>query len=187
MEFEKEECINASQVLEETKKAIKEKDALKLKELSNRTIHSSCFYQDAGSITTAVLVYALSKLIERQDYIKIKNWDKFVRNLNSVFNSAISALKKNKPEEYSYYMQQARKTIESISNLKPYIQEVLRKASINKASKLYEHGLSSEQTSRLLGITQWELAEYIGQRNIPIPKEIIPIKKRAQMAMEFLS
>lgn len=187
MEFQKEECINAALVLEETKKAIKELDAIKLKELSNRTIHSSCFYQDAGSITTAVLIYALSKLIERRDNEKIKNWEKFVKALNSNFDEAISALNRNNPEEYADYMEQARKTFESISNLKPYIKEVLRKSAINKASKIYEHGLSLEQTARLLGISLWELAEYVGQRDIVTPKEIISIKKRAEMALEFLS
>ena len=189
MELEKEECENAASVLEETKEAIKQNDALKLKELSNRTIHSSCFYQDAGSITASVIIYTLSKLIERQDHLKIKNWDKLIKKLNSILDLAIPALQKGNSEEYAKHMLQARKALEAITpNLKSYIEEVLRKASINKASKLYEHGLSLSQTSQLLGVTQWELAEYIGQREIAEKHaETISIKERAKIALEFLT
>ncbi len=189
MELEKEECENATFVLEQTKEAIKINDALKLKELSNRTLHSSCFYQDAGSITASIIIYTLSKLIERQDNLKIKNWDKLIKRLNAILDLAILALQKNSSEAYAKYMLQARKTLEAMTpNLKLYIEEVLRKASINKASKLYEHGLSLSQTSQLLGITQWELAEYIGQRNITEKHaETLPIKERAKIALDFLS
>ena len=188
MQFEKKECENTIQVLKETIQALENKDAIKLKELSNRTIHSSCSYQDAGSIATAVLIYALSKLIERQDYKKIKNWEEISKKLISFLDLTIQTLEKNNQEAYSKYMQQARKVLESIIKLKPYISEVLKKAAINKAGKIYEHGLSLEQTSKLLGITQWELAEYIGQKLPDIEQtQTIPVKQRAQMALEFLS
>jgi hypothetical protein len=188
MKLEKKECENAAYVLQETKKALEEKDPIKLRELSNRTTHSSCFYQDPGSITTAVLIYALSKLIERKDYKKIKSWTILTKKLFSIFDLAIQALKNNNSILYAKYMQQARKTLESASiNLKPYIQNVLRKSSINKANKMHEHGISMEQTASLLGITRWELAEYIGQnRNHDIQLDkTISTKKRAEMALRF--
>jgi hypothetical protein len=190
MKMEKKECANAVFVLKETKRALTEQNPIKLKMLSNRTTHSSCFYQDPGSITTGVLIYTLSKLIERGDHKKIKTWDLLVRKINSTFDLAILALEKNNSEAYARHMQQARKTLESASiNLKPYIKSVIRKSSVNKANKLYEHGISLEQTASLLGITRWELSEYIGQkRNPDIPLEkTISTKKRAQMALEFFS
>jgi CRISPR/Cas system-associated protein Cas7 (RAMP superfamily) len=44
-----------------------------------------------------------------------------------------------------------------------------------------------EQTSKLLGITQWELSDYIGQSPISEAKEsqTVDIKKRAKLALEF--
>lgn len=188
MELTKEECANASIVLQETKKALLEKDILKLKQLSNQTLHSSCSYQNPGSITTAVLIYALSKIIERGDYAKVKSWDDFAKKFNETLDSAIESLNKNDHSSYERQMQKARVLFESISGLKRYIQEVFRKAAINKASKIYEHGISLEQTSQLLGITQWELSEYIGHRIEDTPLNItIDVKKRAKMALEFFS
>jgi hypothetical protein len=189
MKFQKEECQNAVFVLEQAKQALLVNNFVKLKDLSNQTIHSSCFYQDAGSITTGVLIYTLSKLLERQDHKRIKFWNQSVKKIISYFELAISALKNNNIIIYQKHMLQARKTLESISgNLKPYIQQVLKKAAINKAGKLHEHGISIEQTSRLLGISQWEVAEYTGQKqNDIVQTQTISVKQRAKMAMEFFS
>jgi len=188
MPLKKEECDNAINVLEQTIKALREKDPIKLRELSDRTIHSASTEQNPGSITSAVIIYTLSKLIERRDYSKIKNWDKFVTKFNSLIKLAIDALKKQNLKAYEKHLQKARKSLESISvNLKQYIREIIQKASINKSSKLYEHGISLGQTAKLLGVTEWEIAEYSGQRGIAdnSQNESIAVEKRAKIALEF--
>ena len=73
-------------------------------------------------------------------------------------------------------------------HLKQYIQDVFKKAAINKGSKIYEHGLSLEHTAKLLGTSQWELSEYIGQKHFDVQQvQTIDIKERAKMALEFFS
>jgi len=182
-----EESLHTIQVLESTEESLRNEDSVSLKNLSNQTIHSACAIQDPGSLTIAVLVYSLSKIVERKESIKIKNWDEFVRRINSFFDLAIKALKDNRNDKYESYLIMARNSLTSISvNLKPYIQEVLRKASINKASKLYEHGISLGKTALLLGVSQWELADYTGQREQE-DSDTMDTKKRAKMALEFFS
>jgi len=188
MQIEKKECIHISQVLENAKSALNKKDALKLKDLSNETVHSSCSYQETGSVTIAVMLYALSKIIERDDFKKIRSWDLFVKKFNSLLNLSITALKQNNQDKYRKYIELARKALESHSiSLKPYIQEVLKKASINKGFKIHAHGISLEQTSKLLGISQWELSEYIGQTSHEKHTPTINTKTRAKAALEFFS
>jgi hypothetical protein len=185
-----EETVHIIEVLENAKEALKKENVLKLNELSNQTIHSASTFQDTGSITIAVLIYTLSKLVERKYYLKIRNWNVLIKKINADFTLAVTALKENNEGKYEKYMEMARKTISTTSlNFKPYIQEVLRKASINKASKIYEHGISMGQTAKILGVTQWELSEYAGQTKIAdTPQNItFDIKKRAKMALEFFS
>jgi hypothetical protein len=187
---DKEELNHYIDVLEETKEALSNKDAPLLKDLSNNTIHSASSQQDSASITIAVIVYALSKLVEREDYQKIKDWNKFVKKFNSYFSLAIKALKQENYEAYQEHVQRARKTLESHSvTFRVYIDDVLKKASINKGSKIYEHGVSLEQTAKLLGVTQWELSDYIGQKTSADVRQAqtIDVKTRAKMAMEFFS
>ena len=90
---------------------------------------------------------------------------------------------------YEKELVRARESLSGMSvNLKIYVQEVLRKASINKGAKLYEHGLSLGKTSELLGITKWELAEYTSQKQTQeINYQTINIKTRAKMALDFFS
>ncbi len=185
-----EEVEHLVEVIKGTEIALLRKDAVKLKDLSNQTVHQAASHQDEGCITLAVLIYALSKLIERKDYERIKNWDKFVKKISAFLDLAITTLKEGNESKYKVYLEMSRKTLTSISvNLKPYIQEVLRKAAINKASKIYEHGVSMEATAKMLGITQWELSEYAGQKQTSDNpyNETIDVKKRAQTALEFFS
>ena len=73
--------------------------------------------------------------------------------------------------------------------IKPFIQEVLRKAAINKAGKVYEHGISQGQTAAMLGITQWELASYLGETKSTDPSSLPTrnVKERAKLALSFFS
>ncbi len=185
-----EEVDHVIHVLEETKQALIAHDAGKLHQLSDQTIHCASSEQDASSIMIAVLVYSLSKIIERKDLHKIKNYDLVIKKFIGFLDLALLALREGNQEAYEGHLQRARIALTSTSlNIKPYIQEVLRKASINKASKIYEHGISMGRTSTLLGITQWELSEYAGQKE-GLEKNYAPtqdVRKRAQMAMEFFT
>ena len=190
MNLQKEECIHISQVLEQVKEALKNLDSIKLKSLSNQTIHDACSDQDSASTTIAVMLYALSKLIERRDYKNIKSWNTLIKKFNSVLDLTILALNQNRMELYLQYVQEARQVLTSQSvTIKPYIQEILKKASINKGGKIHEHGVSLEQTSKILGISQWELSDYIGQTSGKdiFPTETINTKTRAKRALEFFS
>jgi|SRR3989339_613634 len=184
-----QEVLHTIQVLEDTKRGLLEGDSLKLKELSNETLHSACGIQDSASLTIAVLVYALSKIIERKDGVKVRDWDLFVKKFNSFLDLAVKALKENKMDRMEDYIMMARKSLTGLGSIKHYVQEVLKKASINKASKIYEHGISLGHTADLLGLTQWELAEYTSQSNAAENEQniTIDVKKRAKMALEFFS
>ena len=58
---------------------------------------------------------------------------------------------------------------------------------INKASRIYEHGISMQRTAELLGISEWELSEYAGRTGISDVNLSITmdIKTRIEKAMEL--
>jgi len=150
-------------ILEDTKKAIQKRDAIKLKELSDQTLHAASTSQDAESIAVAVIVYSLSKIIER----KCPGEDIFCRKVTVGLEDSITSLKKNDEDRFRKSMSSLRVIIGKLAkNVKQNIQDVFRKASINKASKLYEHGISMEKTAGLLGVTMFELANYAGQKEV---------------------
>jgi hypothetical protein len=160
-----QERENILRILQETKEALKNKDSFKLKELSNQTIHTASITQDQDNIAVAVLVYSLSKLVERREFQSTEEWKKFYNSISSQIDMGIEALRKKDDAKLRTLIELSRAKLEKLSgNLKPYIQDVFRKAQINKASKIYEHGISMEQTAKLLGITLFDLASYAGQK-----------------------
>ena len=160
-----QEKENVLRILEEAKIALKEEDSFKLKQLSDQTIHTASMTQDSDNITVAVVVYSLSKITERKKYQEFKGWNNFYKAIISYLDNSINALKKNQDKKLQESLALITNAVSSLSgNFKIYIQDVFRKAQINKASKIYEHGISMEKTANLLGITLFELASYSGQK-----------------------
>lgn len=177
-------------VLRETQASLKREDYVKIKNLSNEIVHTSSIEQDPDIISIAVIIYALSKLIEREKFKEYRSWPKFYRNYLSGLNGLIKALDRNDINKFRKEIEFIRNSIQNLSgHLKDYISEVFRKAEINKASRIYEHGISMEKTAKILGVSVWELAEYaggtgIGDVNLGIT---MPIKQRVKLAEEIFS
>ena len=157
----KKDILSVLAELAEILKFKEECDIAKIKELSNHIVHNASVFQDEDSISVAVLIYSLSKLIER----KQKNLD--YEKILGMINSCISDLNNNEDEQF-------RKSIKNIFNfirtidekLKLYIAEVINQAQIKKGCKLCEHGISIARASEVLGISQWELSHYIGKTTL---------------------
>jgi len=161
------EVENILNILKETRKAIEKNEPSIIKNLSNQTIHTASLTQDADNIAVAVVVYSLAKIFERTDYKQLKGWNNFYSITSKALNNSIADLEKNDLEKFRKDFGFLTKAINKISGkLKKYIQEVLSKAKINKASRLYEHGLSLEKTAKLLGVSMFDLADYTGKTGI---------------------
>jgi hypothetical protein len=160
-----QEKENIIRILEETKNSIKENNSLKLKTLSDQTIHTASITQDLDNIMIAIFVYSLSKILEKKEYYANSNLEEFYTTVSKQIDRCINALKNNEDKKLKHALIELRKKITHFSNqINLYIEDVFRKAQINKASKIYEHGISMEKTANLLGITLFELASYIGQK-----------------------
>lgn len=156
-----------------------EKDITEIKELSNHTIHNASIFQDEDSVSIAILIYSLSKIIER------KQGELNYNNLLNLLKTASKHLTSDDINNYRKIINKMFKFISSVdSKLKLYIEEVINQAQIKKGSKLYEHGISMARAASILGISQWELMSYIGKTNITeiALEEPIDIKTRLKFA-----
>jgi len=139
--------------------ALAEKDSNKLRGISDQTVHNASIFQDKDSISIAVVMYALSKIIDRMATIEPRVVESLQKARDNLAHS-----------EFDSYSSEIKNLIDVISKfdkkLNLYIQKVITEAEIKKGSKLYEHGISLAQTAVLLGISQWELMKYIGQTSI---------------------
>ena len=157
-------------------------DVMELKELSNNTIHNASVFQDECSVSVAVLIYALSKIIERNsefDYSRVLKLLKESRD----------NLENDKEDEFHTTIKKLFSEISKLDNkVKLYVQEVINQAQIKKGSKLCEHGLSCARASEILGISQWELMNYIGKTNLAgNAPEIVDARARLKFARSLFA
>lgn len=139
--------------------AIERNDLIELAQLSNHTIHDASIFQEDDPLTIAVVVYALSKVIER-----CKEKAHSCPMVGPQLKIALQALERDDENAYRSVMKQILIEIGSYDQkLKMYIQEVVEKAKIKKGSKVHEHGISIARSAELLGLSQWELQGYIGK------------------------
>lgn len=136
-------------------------DVLQIRELSNHIIHNASVFQDEDSISIAILIYSLSKIIERNQ--KDLNY----KRLLSMLNSCIAGLRNNDDEQFRKSVKYVFDFVRAVDEkLKLYIQEVINHAQIKKGCKLCEHGISVARASEVLGISQWELMHYLGKTTL---------------------
>jgi len=154
-----------------------DRDIVDLRELSNHTVHNASIFQDEDSVSIAILVYALSKIIERRE-------GRF--NYKPVIKLLSNAKKDLEEERVSDYRRKVRKLFDFISSvdskLKLYIEKVINQAEIKKGSKLYAHGISLGRAAEILGISQWELMSYVGKTRVAYFGGGIGIKERINYA-----
>jgi len=168
-------------VLQEVIEALKKEDYSALPELSNHTIHDASIFQEEDPLTLAILIYALSKCIQRciernqPCPVVAPSLQKAYDALFNDDDNAYRAVVKNLLREIG----------EMDAQLKMYIQEVIDKAKIKKASKLHEHGISIARTAELLGLSQWELQNYIGKTVIDMPSDGMKVTERLRRAREL--
>lgn len=161
------EVGNILRILREAKDFVEEDRFNELKALSNQTIHSAAISQDGDNLIVAVLIYSLGKVMERPHYREMEGWDEFYGALIGHLDGAIVALIENDVDEARFHLGAIRNSLNEIEgDLGFWIKDVFRKAEINKAFKLYEHGLSVEATAELLGVSLWDMASYIGQSHV---------------------
>lgn len=182
---ERENILN---ILIETEQTIKNDNPAPLKRLSDQTIHSASTTGNPDNIAVAVIVYSLGKIFERQDYHSMKGWPNFRRIVLSSLKYSIDDLKQNNEEKFRKDFILIRKAINKISGkLKIYINEVFKNAEINKASRIYEHGISFGKTAKMLGVSMYDLATYTGHTGISeVPlNQTINVKTRIKMLEEL--
>ena len=185
--FERE---NLRRILKEAQKSFEEKNAIVLRRLSNETLHVSSATGDSDNILVAVILYSLSKILEREDYSNLEGWKSFEILVGSALKNSLKDLDQNNDGKFQRDFVQIRKAINKISGkLKKYIEEIFQKSAVNKASRIYEHGISLGRTAELLGVSIYDLANYTGQTGISeVPlNSTIDVKKRVKILEEIFN
>ncbi|NQU79855.1 hypothetical protein HQ545_08880 [Candidatus Woesearchaeota archaeon] len=166
-------------VLNKAQKLINKGDSKQLKHISDQTIQNASVFQDKDSLTLAVVIYAISKLLERYGFES-----EYAEEERNLLGSAYFSLEQDNYADYRDKMKHVMEfTARVEKEFKLYIEQVLEKALVKKGGGLYERGISMARAAELLGIGQWELMSYIGKTRIHDEvDDILGVEQRIEFA-----
>ena len=185
-EFKKNIRELLSRLISKVLIALKQRNPGRLKRLSNYAIQESSVFQDQESINLRLITYALSKIMERHGVIEYpKTWDLKFGRIDKNLRKMKQAIDKNDIKHYKNESKKAINLISKIDNkLALYLEEIFEKSKIKKGSIIYEHGISTGRISELLGISKWELINYIGKTGVHDIREMEKARRRLLIARQ---
>ena len=141
--------------------ALKQKDALALRRISADALSEAAIEQHREMILLSLVDYALSKILSKVHYGDLE--DKFFAKIIKNFEAA-----KAGPKEKTI------KHLETVEDLVmkldaaegSFSENIIDKAKIKKASKLYGQGLSLRRASEMTGANPVEVLNYVGGSKI---------------------
>lgn len=162
MKSVKEDVLN---VIRNVRPAIKKEDSKLIREWSNHTLHSISVFQDEFSIGIAITLYSLAKLIEKY-YLDPKfksKWKKAKKKILEELDCLEEATEELDAKEYSECIKRITNILSDIDeDYSKYVRHVMESSRVKKGSKIYEHGISLGRTAAMLGVSKWELMDYLG-------------------------
>jgi len=151
----------------------KSADVPGLKKLSNDIMEDVSLFQDQHSISVAVMVYSLYKILAKNENIDTRLIVKLIRN-------SISSI-----DVDAQFRRRVRLVFDAIEqfdkNIDMNIIDIIKHAQIKKGLKVYEHGLSIGLASEIMGISKWDLMQYLGSYGIVDKDPNMRIDQRARL------
>ncbi|MDD4877993.1 MAG: hypothetical protein PHO02_03075 [Candidatus Nanoarchaeia archaeon] len=176
--------------LEEAQGAFAAIDSNKLKSISDYTLHYAGIFQDSYSVSVAIIIYSLAKIVEKKKIRSDKDWTRFKAETLRNLKEAKAALEK---EKLDIYLAELKELLASIGKIDAtfgtYVTEAIEKAKIKKGFAVYAHGLSVGRAAELMGVSPWELMDYLGQTKLvdEMPMLTKPISDRLAAARKIFN
>jgi len=156
------------------------KDRGELKELSDHAIEDVALHKDLDLISMTVLLYSLYKIdacISKEDS----------RTILEEMEQALQGLEKRNLGKYNQHIKNIFKMIKSCNaKVKEHLNDVMHAARIKKGTALLEKGLSIGQAAGLMGLSNWDLQQYVGKTNIQEHEhEAVHAEQRVKNALQI--
>jgi len=166
---------NIIRLLKESINAINKGDSFRLKELSNENLHNASIFQDEDSLSISVVIYALSKIIEHTTRKK---------TITTHLQKALQVLLSNNDAKYRDVIRSLIRSIQVEDyRLNKFVSNVIEQAQVKKGCALCEHGISIGRAANILGVSRWELMQYLGKTHVAEQSsESIPTEHRLAVA-----
>ncbi len=142
--------------------AFKKKKTNALKRISNQAIERAALTEDADMVNISLIAYALYKLLSKQHVLESEQWNEFAKNV--VLDLEQANKMHDRGEDIGKFIEgEIIRDITRIDvSLGNYVNDVIEKARVKQASRIYAMGLSVDKAISLTGADRFRLLDYIG-------------------------
>ena len=130
----------------------------KLKQLSDELVDGASLCHDQDCISISVLAYSLYKI--------------FLKNLNIEKTSLLEYVKivLDSVDNDIHFRSNVRKLFDHLKkydkNIDINILQIIKHVQVKSGLKMYDHGLSIGQAAEIMGVSKWNIMEYLGASSI---------------------
>lgn len=145
------------------KEAFEAGDLIKLRLLSNDCIEKAALKQSKELVQLSLIAYSLSKILSKEHIICNINWPEARNRILEDIDFALTALEKNDLKAFNNSLNDISGHITGIDKqLGNFVIDLMEKARLKQASRVYAFGLSLKAAVELTGTQEQELLKYIG-------------------------
>jgi len=135
-------------------------DTVGLRDISNKAIEQAVMSEDHAYVDISLIAYALSKLVSKPHFYKLRKWKVFQKQLIAHLNSITD---KTLDKVLGVVLKDIQDFDKEAGN---YVQDVIYKARVKQASRAYAMGLSLGKAAELTSVDKAFLLSYIGYTKI---------------------
>jgi hypothetical protein len=155
-------------------------DLEELKDLSEHAIEDVAVHKDMDLVSITVLIYSIYKIFPDIS-------DEHYKDLYLEMQRAQQQLEQNNMGRYN---QEVKVLFDLVRNanakIKVHLNDVMHAARIKKSASLLSKGLSIGQAAGIMGLSNWDLQQYIGRTvYYNEHKECTPCESRVDLAFKL--
>ncbi len=153
-----------------------------LKELSDHAIEDIAIHKDLDLISMTVLLYSLYKI-----YTCIN--DKDAAAILQEIERTLHSLESRNLGKYNQHVKNLFQRVKNCNaKIKEHFYDVMHAARIKKGTTLLEKGLSIGQAAGLMGLSNWDLQQYVAKTMAQEHEhEAVPAKERIKRALKIFN
>lgn len=159
----KEEMVD--RLLAELARLLRENSSLGLKELSNRAIEQVMTTEDPRLVNISLVSYGLYKVLGKPHLAENKKW---IAIRGKMLRDIEDAIRKERTlEELGELLKDIVSDVSKFDALEGrFVEDVIDKARLKQASRLYALGMSLSKAASLTGTNTTDLFGYVGSTKI---------------------
>jgi hypothetical protein len=155
------ETLEITDLIEKSIVAIEKRDALSLRKISSDAASEAAIEGHRELMLLSLVAYSIAKILSKVHYMDVKGsfYDKIIANLKKAATGP-----KTQTIEYLEAVEDI--VIKLDRKEGNYEQNLIDKAKVKKAAKLYGQGFSLKKASELTGAIPTEVLDYVGGSKI---------------------